>query len=266
MKSILTSVRVAAAHPNPSALRCNRPRREWLIAILACAVTLTAVTTPNSFAADDKSATGKMLIFRNIPSWGRTPDFEDASRTLKLPFEVKRSSEMKNVRLSDYSVIVIPGAQWETGFYADFGNAARAFDQFVQAGGVLLLELNGAENEGITLPGGATMVRHQGYENVIVMPAHPAVLPFAGKPKIEANLASHGYLAQVPSNAIIIANVTTGGGVADKTKPTYVEYPHGKGRVIAACQCFHDRDNSGRGPLMPAVLTYAMNGKWYSPK
>src|SRR5688500_15117221 len=266
MKSLLTSVRVAAAHPNRSVLPCNRPRRAWLIAILACAVALTAIINPTTFAADANTATGKMLIFRNIPSWGRSPDFEDASRTLKLPFEVKRSSEMKNVRLSDYSVIVIPGAQWETGFYADFGNAARAFDEYVKAGGVLLLELNGAENEGITLPGGATMVRHQGLENVIVMPAHPAVLPFAGKPKIAANLESHGYLAQVPSNALIIANVTTDDGAADKTTPTYVEYSHGQGRVIAACQCFHDRDRSGRGPLMPAVLTYAMSGKWHFPK
>ena len=48
--------------------------------------------------------------------------------------------------------------------------------------------------------------------------------------------------------------------------PTYIEYKYGKGRVIAACQCFHDRDESGRGPLMSAGLSYAMAGKWYSPK
>ena len=110
------------------------------------------------------------------------------------------------------------------------------------------------------------MIRHQGFENLIVKPAHPAVSPLAQKPKIQANLASHGYLSKVPSNALIIANVTSDGRTPDKTKPTYVEYPHGKGRVIAACQCFHDRDESGRGPLMPAVLTYAMEGKWHSPE
>ena len=109
------------------------------------------------------------------------------------------------------------------------------------------------------------MVRHEGYENLIIMPAHPVVLPLAGKPKIAANLASHGYLSKVPQNAVIIATVTTDGRTADKTKPTYIEYPHGKGRIIAACQCFHDQDESGRGPLMPAALTYAMAGKWYAP-
>jgi hypothetical protein len=222
---------------------------------------------PNMRAEESKAtAPAKMLIFRNIPSWDRSPDFEDANRTLKLSFDVKKSSEMKNARLSDYRVIVIPGAQWDTGYYSDFARAASAFDEYVRAGGVLLLELNGAEREGIKLPGGPSMVMHEGFDNLIVMPAHPAVAPLAQKPRISANLASHGYLEKVPGNALIIATVTTDGSTADKAKPTYVEYPYGKGRIIAACQCFHDQDESGRGPLMPAALSYAMKGKWHSPQ
>jgi hypothetical protein len=110
------------------------------------------------------------------------------------------------------------------------------------------------------------MVRHEGFDNLVLLPQHPAVLPFAQKPRISANLASHGYLAKVPAGALVIAAVVTGGAAAaDASKPTYVEYAHGKGRIIAACQCFHDQDESGRGPLMPAALTYAMAGKWYLP-
>jgi hypothetical protein len=210
---------------------------------------------------------GKLLVFRNIPSWNRTPDFEDALRTLKTSFVVKNSSEMKKTQLSDYRVIVIPGAQWETEFYADFAGAADAFDRYVQGGGILLLELNGAERDGIKLPGGPSMVGHQGYTNLILTPRHPALAPFAPKAKIEADLASHGYLSKVPANALVLAAVTKDSdGTADSAKPTYVEYAHGKGRVIAACQCFHDQDGSGRGPLMPAVLSYAMAGQWYSSK
>ena len=260
--------RAGAPRPNPRCSDNKIPRRDWLGASLACAVVLAAVMGTPARAAEEGKATGtgKMLILRNIPSWNRSPDFEDASRTLKLPFDVRPSSEIKNLRLADYRVIVTPGAQWETGYYADFAQAARAFDEYVQAGGVLLLELNGAENEGITLPGGATMRRHQGFENLIVLPAHPAVAPLAGKPKIAANLASHGYLSAVPVNALVLATVTADGRTADQTKPTYVEYAHGKGRVIAACQCFHDRDESGRGPLMPAALKYAMAGQWHASK
>jgi hypothetical protein len=32
--------------------------------------------------------------------------------------------------------------------------------------------------------------------------------------------------------------------------------------VIAACQCFHDQDNSGRGPLMATVLDYVAARSW----
>jgi hypothetical protein len=211
-------------------------------------------------------AAGKLLVFRNIPSWDRNPDFEDSLRALKLPFDVKTSERMQETRLSDYRVIVIPGAQWETTFYRDFARAAEAFDRYVQAGGVLLLELNGAEQDGITLPGGPTMVPHQGVDNLIVMRGHPALAPLAQKPRITANLASHGYLDRVPAGALVLVTVMKDDTTPDTAKPTYIEYAHGKGRIIAACQCFHDQDESGRGPLMPAVLTYAMAGKWYSPK
>jgi hypothetical protein len=48
--------------------------------------------------------------------------------------------------------------------------------------------------------------------------------------------------------------------------PTFVEYSYGSGRVIAACQCFHDRDGSGRGPLMATAIEYAAVKRWFLPK
>jgi hypothetical protein len=245
--------------PNPNAVAAV------LIAFLITA--LAIVTTARAQVATTTAAAApRLLVFRNIPSWDRTPDFEDALRFLKLPFDVKESSAMKKVQLSDYRVVVIPGAQWQTPFYGDFAGAAEAFDRYVKAGGVLVLELNGAERDGITLPGGASMVRHDGYNNLILLPQHPAVAPFAPQRHISADLASHGYLADVPAHALVLVTVTKDSDrTADPGKPTYVDYSHGKGRIIAACQCFHDQDESGRAALMPAVLSYAMAGKWYSP-
>ena len=49
-------------------------------------------------------------------------------------------------------------------------------------------------------------------------------------------------------------------------KPTFIEYKHGAGRVIAACQCFHDQDGSGRGILMETAISYAADRQWYVPK
>jgi hypothetical protein len=243
-------------------------RRATQIALGAALLVVALSGFSGALAQDAPGrAPGKVLVFRNIRSWNRHPDFEEVLGKLGFPFDVRRSRVMNGTDLSAYRVVVIPGAQWGTDYYQDFADASAVFDRYVQAGGTLVVEMNGAEREGMTLPGGATMVNHPSFNNLIVMPDHPALAPFAGKPVITADLASHGYLKDVPKDALVLAvEVTPNQVTPDASKPTYVEYAYGKGRVIAACQCFHDRDNSGRGPLMPAVLDYAMAGNWYSPK
>jgi len=213
-------------------------------------------------AAD--AATNKVLVFRNVPSWNRSPDFEDTLIDLAHDFEVKPSSLMGTTDLSAYRLIVIPGAQWKTDFYQTYAANAARFNRYVSNGGVLVLELNGAENDGIPLPRGVNLVRHGATENSILLNQHPVVTAF-GEKLIHANYASHGYLADVPKDALVIATESTG-GESDATRPTFVEYSFGKGRVIAACQCFHDRDNSGRGAMMQPLLSYATERKWYTPK
>ena len=106
------------------------------------------------------------------------------------------------------------------------------------------------------------MVMNPARDNAITLPAHPILLPMGGR-TIHANYASHGYLSGVPADASVLATESIDGEPA-LDKPTFIEYPSGKGRVVAACQCFHDRDNSGRGPLMQTVLTYATEKKWYA--
>ncbi len=86
-----------------------------------------------------------------------------------------------------------------------------------------------------------------------------------GRPKpIHANYASHGYLAGVPVNATVLATELQGNRPT-VSHPTFVEYPLGSGRVIAACQCFHDQDGSGRGPLMATLVGYAAVKQWFVP-
>ncbi len=213
-------------------------------------------------AATVKPAESKVLVFRNQPSWNRNPDFEDVLSDLGLEFDVKESSEMASADLAPYRFVVIPGAQWRTDFYQTFNANQDRFSRYVTNGGVLVLELNGAENDGVTLPLGVTVAKHGSRDNIILAPQHPAVAPFIGR-HIRASYASHGFLQNVPTNAIILAAEALD-DMPDLTKPTYVEYPHGSGRVIAACQCFHDQDRSNRGPLMPSLLTYAAGKRWFS--
>jgi CubicO group peptidase (beta-lactamase class C family) len=216
---------------------------------------------PEAKAKPEARPTGSFLVFRNTPSWRRTTDFEHVLRALGHEVEVKNSSAMANVDFSRYTAVIVPGAQPRGDFYRDYIRHAARFDDYVAKGGTLLLELNGAEGTALVLPRGVTMTPNSGLENAIVAPDHPIFAPFGSKRMIRANYASHGYLSGVPGEAVLLA-VEAKGSETFKDRPTFVEYSHGKGRVIAACQCFHDQDNSGRGPLMATVLHYAATKPW----
>ncbi len=201
-------------------------------------------------------AAGRFLVFRNAPSWRRPTDFEHVLRATGHEVDSKNSSAMADTDLSRYTAIVVPGGQPRGDFYPDYIRHAARFDDYVAKGGTLLLELNGAEGTSIVLPRGVTMTPNGGLENAIVAANHPVFAPLGRESTIRANYASHGYLAGVPGGALVLA-VESKGSERFDDRPTFVEYAHGQGRVIAACQCFHDQDNSGRGALMATVLDYA---------
>jgi RNA polymerase sigma factor (sigma-70 family) len=206
----------------------------------------------------------KVLIFRDVPSWDRNPDFEDALESMGVVPDVKPSEEMNTTDLTPYRFVIIPGDQKKGKFYARYVIEAGRFESYVTNGGTLVMELNGAENDNIPLPRGVSMVKHGSKENTILVPSHPILTPMASK-TIRATFASHGYLTGIPQDALVLVAESVN-GEADPTKPTFVEYTYGAGRVIAACQCFHDRDNSGRGPMMDTVISYATDRQWFTPK
>jgi len=252
------------------------------LVLLATIVTILIVTNSESWQARTRisrakrgipmdptavaqaAASSKVLIFRNIRSWNRKPDFEETLTALGFKFDVKPSAKMAVTDLSAYDLVIIPGAQWRTGFYQHYAENAQLFDSYVSNGGTLLLELNGAEDEGLVLPGAVSVVKHFAKDNALIVPEHPILIPMGGKP-IHANYASHCFLMGAPANAIVLA-AEINSGKTSLTKPTFLEYTRGSGRVIAACQCFHDQDGSERGVLMRSTTGYAAVKKWFSPK
>jgi hypothetical protein len=60
------------------------------------------------------------LIFRNIRSWNRKPDFEEALTELGYKYDVKLSAEMGATDLSSYAFVIIPGAQWKDDYYHQY--------------------------------------------------------------------------------------------------------------------------------------------------
>jgi len=127
-------------------------RRQPMVLAMAAAVAVFAFSGFSGAIRAENAAsvpTGKVLVVENFGSWKRIPDFAAELDGLGYSSATIKSADMATTDLSQYSLIVLPGAQWQTGFYADYAKAAARFDRFVQNGGTLLLEVNGAEAEGI---------------------------------------------------------------------------------------------------------------------
>jgi RNA polymerase sigma factor (sigma-70 family) len=287
LAGLVISQALNQATATPSALVLMKTTLKWLAwtkmktalatatALLFASATIgimTAASSSKEQKADAKAPPTKpatphaagtnVLIFRNKPSWNRKPDFEDVLAAEGFGFEVKPSSEMQATELAPYRFVIIPGAQ-QPDYYEDYTASAARFDRYVTSGGTLVLELNGAEESRITLPAGVTIAKHGALDNLIVLPNHPILTQYSGK-QIHADFASHGFLEGLPADATILVTEMMDDHPA-LDRPTFAEYGYGKGRVLAACQCFHDRDRSRRGILMPGLLNYARERDWYKP-
>ncbi len=117
-------------------------------------------TDPSALAQAE--ATSKILIFRNIRSCGIVARISRrVLKSMHFKYDVKPSSRYEEHRFGGLRHGHHPlGAQWRTGFYRDYAENKPIFDTFVSNGGTLVCELNGAEQEGITLPDGVHMVLH----------------------------------------------------------------------------------------------------------
>lgn len=133
--------------------RSTAPHRRRPMAVaIGAAVALVAYSGFSGvIRADTATSTvaGKVLVVRNSASWKRIPEFEAQLGDLGYASATIKSSDMATTDFSKYNLIVIPGMEGQTGFYEDYAKAEDRFDRFVQDGGTLLLEVKGAEGEGI---------------------------------------------------------------------------------------------------------------------
>ena len=211
-------------------------------------------------SASVKLSTGNFLIFRDKSSWERTTDFENVLSELGCTYVMRESAAMADLDLSPYNVIIIPGFQ-NKDYYNNYIANEERFSSFVAKGGILILELNPGVNTSLTLPDGVTMTPNLALENAIIALDHPIFYPLSGKNRVWARHSSSGYFQGIPDHTDILA-VETDGDKELLDRPTFIEYNYGKGCVIAAFQCFHDRDGSGRGPLMESTISYALKKSW----
>jgi len=147
-----TAVSIVARVRNILARSTEPHRRRPMIAATCAAVALVVFSGFSGAIRVDAAASmpvARALVVRDVESWNRIPEFEAKLGDLGYASATIRSTDMATTDFSQYSLIVIPGAQRQTTFHADFAKAADRIDRFVQGGGTLLLEVNGAESEGI---------------------------------------------------------------------------------------------------------------------
>jgi beta-lactamase regulating signal transducer with metallopeptidase domain len=127
-------------------------RRRPMMLAVGAAVALVALS--GFSGAIRTSATidpteGRALVVRDADFGQRIPDFGTKLGALGYASATITSADMATTDFSQYSLIVIPGTQGQSGFSADYARVADRFDRFVQGGGTLLLEVRGAEGEEI---------------------------------------------------------------------------------------------------------------------
>jgi hypothetical protein len=198
---------------------------------------------------------GPTLVFMDFLPWG-TDALLQVLTANAIPFDTASSGQMGTIDLSRYQVVFISSDQPQE-FYNNY-NANRArFSDFVAAGGFLWIGAaawgwNGGDFNGAELPGGA-WVHGPIFEdaNDVIDNAHPTMQgipdPFFG------TSASHSAFENLPSGTNVIAQGQSSG------LPTLIEYPFGRGVVLALGQTleFGFQEGQDAGRILENGVPYA---------
>lgn len=176
------------------------------------------------------------LLVKNCNPWFTTAN-EDAIVTDGESFDLINSGGITDRSLDEYRAILIPSTQ-SAGYYDDLIAEKEKIESFVSNGGLLIAHVTDAgypcttEWEESFLPQDVTHETTFEENLSLEAPDHPVYEDVDGADLDGWNLSSHGYLTNVPEDATVVV------GVADdpQEKPSYIEYDHGNGTVLATTQ------------------------------
>ena len=200
---------------------------------------------------DNEEATPKVLLIEDVDPWDST-----ANQTVLgslTEYDKVTTSEFLDVKLEEYGVIVFgndqPFASYER--YTEF---KEYMELFASIGGVIVF---GACDEGWSngtlrgeLPGGVTKIANMEYRNYVADAAHPIVTgeltdgQVLTDEELYSNYCSHVSFVEdsFPAGTRVILRESSSDGA------TLIEYPLGKGRVIASGLTWeHNYANYGEG-------------------
>lgn len=154
----------------------------------------------------------------------------------RIGFTKVGPSEMAEIDLAPYGLVVIPGLQSSSFYTAWNANLAR-FEDYVSAGGALWF--SAAAGSYISpkplVPGGVTCVSAEDNSNQVSSPSHPWVV--AAPEEIKGHPASlYSFNNLLPGSVVVTGNSLSGA--------TLVDYRMGDGRVLITGQLLEVAYNS----------------------
>ncbi|MBO8174009.1 MAG: pyrolysin [Thermococcus sp.] len=183
-------------------------------------------------SAQSNYSNQRVLVLKNVDAWN-SKAVEDMLDEIGVPYDVLSSSEFAPLTASDlinkYDLIIIESDQTQA-FYDELAPEMGDIEEFVKAGKVLEVHAaNWGWHGGVwktPLPGGVEITqRYSNYDYHVEKDVW-----------YYSNLASHGYLINLPEDAKIImvqSDVSYSQGNPDYNKPSAITYTFGRGLVFA---------------------------------
>lgn len=181
-----------------------------------------------------------------------------------VSYTVINSDMLADEDLGAYSIVVIPSTQSGT-YYRRLSKNSEKIERYVENGGTVVGHIGDGGYPcyggyaGSFLPKGVGHTLEY-YDNVSVVDGSHPVLEGISPGALDGwNYSTHGYLTNVPDDADIVYGVAGD----PRERPTFAEYDHGNGRVLATTQTMEWPFYSsyyGTRQLLKNELAYALEG------
>ncbi|WP_137287203.1 ThuA domain-containing protein [Halorussus salinisoli] len=212
---------------------------------------------------DADGSSQSVLVVKDCNPWYAAAN-EYVLSQMDVPYTVINSDMLADEDLDGYSAVVFPSTQSES-YYRRLSNNSGKIERYVENGGTVVGHIG---DGGYPCYGGYTGsflpkgVGHtlEYYDNMsVVDDSHPVLDGISPGALDGWNYSTHGYLTNVPGDATVAYGVS--GNPTDR--PTFVEYDHGSGRVLATTQTMEwpfYQSSYGTRQLLKNELAYALEG------
>lgn len=179
----------------------------------------------------------EVLIIKDNDPWDDDGNEQALDSIPGKTWDVIITDDIAGTTLSDYRIVIVASDQFTATYDALIANAA-ALASYVDGGGILLAHgcdngWNGGHWSSSWLPGGVYHVDTYQDSLSIVDATSPIVDGISDADLDGWGYSTHGYFTGLVAGTNIIIGITNG----DPTgKPTYIEYTHGSGLVLATMQ------------------------------